>query len=146
MWKYFVVPKLLQKQGNTRLHFSFAKTELFSFFFVYSKFIYSEKATTFFEISTLLLTVVKSKLEISLNFVAFSEYMNFTKRKIITYPDSNFSKTVLQFLNCNQNKEQTYTQVIIFHSIKETHGSKTWHFKMAYISFAIKSSGPLLKI
>ena len=45
------------------------------------KFIYSEKATKFCEIFTLLLTlctVVKSKLQISQNFVAFSEYMNFT--------------------------------------------------------------------
>ena len=43
--------------------------------------IYSENATNFCEISTLLLTVctvVKSKVEISQNFVAFSEYMNFT--------------------------------------------------------------------
>ena len=42
---------------------------------------YSEKATTFCEkISTLLLsvcTVDKSKVEISQNFVAFSEYTNF---------------------------------------------------------------------
>ena len=45
------------------------------------KFKYSEKATKFCEIFTLLLTectVVKSKLKISQNFVAFSEYMNFT--------------------------------------------------------------------
>ena len=44
------------------------------------KFIYSEKATKFCEISTLLLSYVvpvKSKVEISQNFVAFSEYMNF---------------------------------------------------------------------
>ena len=44
------------------------------------KFIYSEKATKFCEISTLILTTVhtvKSKVEISQNFVAFSEYMNF---------------------------------------------------------------------
>ena len=44
------------------------------------KFIYSEKATKFREISTLLLTTVhtvKSKVEISQNFVAFLEYMNF---------------------------------------------------------------------
>ena len=43
------------------------------------KFIYSEKATNFFEISTLLLsgcTVDKSKVEILPNFVAFSEYTN----------------------------------------------------------------------
>ena len=44
------------------------------------KFIYSEKATKFCEISTLLLSYVvpvKSKVEIPQNFVAFSEYMNF---------------------------------------------------------------------
>ena len=46
------------------------------------KFMYSEKATNFCKISTLLLfyvVPVKSKVEISQNFVAFSEYMNFTK-------------------------------------------------------------------
>ena len=45
-----------------------------------SKFIYSEKAPKFCEIFTLLLTVctvVKSKVKISQNFVAFSEYMSF---------------------------------------------------------------------
>ena len=45
------------------------------------KFIYSEKATKFCEISPLHLSYVapvKSKVEISQNFVAFSEYMNFT--------------------------------------------------------------------
>ena len=43
------------------------------------KFIYSEKATKFCEISTVDLSYVvpvKSKVEISQNFVAFSEYMN----------------------------------------------------------------------
>ena len=46
----------------------------------YIKFIYSEKATKFCEIFTLLLTTVhtvKSKVKISKKFVAFSEYMNF---------------------------------------------------------------------
>ena len=46
------------------------------------KFIYSEKATKFCEIFTLLLTVctvVKSKVKISQNCVAFSEYMNFKR-------------------------------------------------------------------
>ena len=45
------------------------------------KFIYSEKATKFCEIFTLLLTGTtqdKSKVKISQNFVTFSEYMNFT--------------------------------------------------------------------
>ena len=44
------------------------------------KFIYSEKATKFCEISPLLLsvcTVHKSKVDILQNFVAFSEYTNF---------------------------------------------------------------------
>ena len=47
---------------------------------VYVKFIYSEKATNFCEISTVNLSyvvMVKSTVEISQNFVAFSEYMNF---------------------------------------------------------------------
>ena len=48
------------------------------------KFIYSEKATNFYEISTADLShvvTVKSPVEISQNFVAFSEYMNFTMVK-----------------------------------------------------------------
>ena len=57
---------------------------------IYLKLVYSEKATKFCEISTLLLSYlvpVKSKMEISQNFVAFSEYMNFnvkTERKIVS--------------------------------------------------------------
>ena len=46
------------------------------------KFIYSEKATKFCEIFTLLLSyvvAVKSKVKISQNFVDFSEYMNFIR-------------------------------------------------------------------
>ena len=49
------------------------------------KFIYSEKATKFYKISTLLLSYVvpvKSKLEILQNFVAFSEYINFNSHEI----------------------------------------------------------------
>ena len=44
------------------------------------KFIYSEKATKFCEIFSLLLSYVvpvKSKVKISQHFVAFSEYINF---------------------------------------------------------------------
>ena len=51
------------------------------------KFIYSEKATKFCEISTLLLTGTnkdKSKVEILQNFVAFSEYMNFKIETVST--------------------------------------------------------------
>ena len=49
------------------------------------KFIYSEKLTKFCEISTLLLSYVvpvKSNMEISQNFLAFLEYMNFNTQKI----------------------------------------------------------------
>ena len=56
------------------------------------KFIYSEKATKFCEISTVYLSYrtayvlpVKSKVEISQYFVAFSEYMNFTANLTETF-------------------------------------------------------------
>ena len=49
------------------------------------KFIYSEKATNFCEISTVDLSIVvtvKSTVEISQNFVAFSEYTNVKQKNI----------------------------------------------------------------
>ena len=52
---------------------------------IFIKFTYSEKATKFCEIFTLLLTTVhrvKSKAKISQNFVAFSECMNFMQSQI----------------------------------------------------------------
>ena len=55
------------------------------------KFIYSEKATKFCEISTFLLSYVvpvKSKVEILQNFVAFSEYINFIKLMQVAYLNS----------------------------------------------------------
>ena len=57
------------------------ETAIVTFFL---KFIYSEKATKFCEISTLILSTGhtdKSKVEILQNFVAFSEYMNFKKKE-----------------------------------------------------------------
>ena len=53
-----------------------------SYTFLFLKFIYSEKATKFCKIFTLILSYVvpvKSKVKISQNFVTFSEYMNFTQ-------------------------------------------------------------------
>ena len=50
------------------------------------KFIYSEKATKFCEIFTLLFSYVvpvKSKVKISQNFVAFSEYVNFILKYVL---------------------------------------------------------------
>ena len=54
---------------------------------MYIKFVYSEKATTILWNLHLILsvcTVDKSKVEISQNFVAFSEYTNFMKKDILT--------------------------------------------------------------
>ena len=51
------------------------------------KFMYSEKATKFCDIFNLLLSYlvpVKSKVKISQNFVAFSEYTNFIKGQLIS--------------------------------------------------------------
>ena len=59
------------------------------------KFIYSEKATKFCEISTVDLTVTiqdKSTVEISQKFVAFSEYMNFNILFLKKEKICNFSK------------------------------------------------------
>ena len=55
------------------------------------KFAYSEKATKFCKISTLLLsvcTVDKSKVEISQKFVAFLECMNFKSHQCISMAES----------------------------------------------------------
>ena len=62
-------------------HFSYlGKKDCYNSIIV--KFIYSEKATKFCKIFSLLLSyivLVKSKVKILQNFVAFSEYMNFIK-------------------------------------------------------------------
>ena len=57
------------------------------------KFVYSEKATKFWEIATLLLSTAhtdKSKVEILQNFVAFLGYMNFTKNDYEKWPKNIF--------------------------------------------------------
>ena len=62
--------------------------------------IYSGKATKFCEISSVDLSyvvTVKSTVEISQNFVAFSEYMNFTMTPNLWEYPSNLPK-VLQLL------------------------------------------------
>ena len=59
------------------------KKNRFCLFNILLKFLYSEKATKFCEISTLLLSTVhtdKSKVKILQNFVAFLEYMNFKEK------------------------------------------------------------------
>ena len=64
------------------------------------KFIYSEKATKFCEILTLFLSYVvpvKSKVEISQNFVTFSKYLNFNILQNISHPafyNDNFMASI----------------------------------------------------
>ena len=68
--------KLLRINSHHRANLNLKKLDLH---FSNLKFIYSEKATKFCEISNLDLTVlntVKSKVEISQNFETFSEYIN----------------------------------------------------------------------
>ena len=51
---------------------------------------YSEKATKLFQTSILDLSyvvMIKSTVEISHNFVSFSEYMNFTYKFLLLYAD-----------------------------------------------------------
>ena len=64
-----------------------------------AKFIYSEKATKFCEVFPLLLTTVhtvKSKGKISQNFVALSEYMNFT---LLNIGRAGLAKTYQKLVN-----------------------------------------------
>ena len=85
-------PSIIQKTplfellaGHTPVQYtvcdwSLAKLWIVGIYYTSIKFIYSEKATKFCEIPTLLFTDTtynKSKVEILQNFVAFSEYMNF---------------------------------------------------------------------
>ena len=72
-----------KKQDNMTCRKTISCLRIYQILYLSSKvikFIYSEKATKFCEISTLLLSYlvpVKSKLKILQNFVIFSEYMNF---------------------------------------------------------------------
>ena len=73
---YFLYP------GKSGKKFSIANGKILPYQLL--KFIYSEKAAKFCKISTVDLSYVvpvKSTVEISENFVAFSEYMNFTRVK-----------------------------------------------------------------
>ena len=72
-------------------------------------FIYSEKATKFCKISTLLLSYVvpvKSKVDISQNFVAFSEYMSFIRqtRLFLTFESLSLQLTTVKSLQEKQSR------------------------------------------
>ena len=71
------------KEYNNRLFYWKVSTQIKD---IELKLIYSEKATKICEISTLLLSYVvpvKSKVEISQNFVAISEYWNFKDQDLL---------------------------------------------------------------
>ena len=72
--------QITTRASHTLLGSSSVAFQTSIFTFIYVKFIYSEKDIKFCEISTVLLAYVvpvKSKVEISQNFVAFSEYISF---------------------------------------------------------------------
>ena len=77
------------------------------------KFIYSEKATKFCEISTVDLSyvvMVKSMLEISQNFMVFLEYMNFT----LHTPEATANQIILmKALDRTSNVKDLYDSNLI---------------------------------
>ena len=114
------------------------------------KFIYSEKATKFCKISTLLLSYVvpiKSKVEILKNFVAFSECMNFNRGctmmgKIILPRQLKFkySKKTTQLwhigrfqmvdlIKLNGSKTSYFTMKSYFYKSLMREGFKTFYFQ-----------------
>ena len=87
----------------------------FSLSLIYLKFIYSKEATKFYKIFTLLLSCVvpvKNKVKISQNFVAFSDYINFTN---VGYGVSKSSVEKLLILSSKwTNQENIFTLKIWF--------------------------------
>ena len=76
---------------------------IFSYSFILVKLVYSEKATKFCKIFPLLLSTVhtdKSKGKIAQNFVAFSEYINFTYNNLFmgSFLEIIFSNSQINFL------------------------------------------------
>ena len=92
------------------------------------KFIYSEKATKFCKIFFLLLTVctvVKSKGKIFQNFLAFSEYMNFTAFSLTHYlKNAAFIKKNFPFLFRN-GKKKHFLKERWKHFLDRLHFTKT---------------------
>ena len=77
------------------------------------KFKYSEKAAKFCEIFTLLLTGTtqdKSKVKISKICVAFSEYMNFTKKVLVNFLSNFISNCLISVtMNCGGTSAENCT-------------------------------------
>ena len=72
-------------------------------------FIHSEKTTNFCKISTVDLSyvvAVKSMVEISQNFVAFSEYMNFTSKYVQVPQSLKYQRQKKSTKNCSYNYVQ----------------------------------------
>ena len=112
--------------------------------FLQLKFIHSEKATKFFKFSTLLLSyvvLVKSKVEISQNFVAFSEYMNFkfNFRKTLTTLCSSwrqrsgllfwafYSELTLVLMECTQVNCNVFANILLNVLLREKKNTQKWN-------------------
>ena len=93
------------------------------------KFIYSEKDRKFCEISTLLLSYVvpvKSKVEISQNLVAFSEYMNFNLLLIFHFLKNegrNFRQTIMRRCDWKELDVQASSEPLQFFQCQTMGGS-----------------------
>ena len=113
-------------QENYRFSFREDFNSFFKTSFRIIKFIYSEKTTKFCEIFILLLSYVvpvKSKEKILQNFVAFSEYINFTLSwcDVLTnkYCWKCFNKQILlkSFFSSSQENAQKSLESIAKHQI-----------------------------
>ena len=108
------------------------------------KFIYSEKATKFCEISTLLLsvcTVDNSKVEISQNFVAFSEYTNFSwrsgMRKVLLEYYKNMSEILKHEVQVNIIWDRRKKNLYSSHKLTHYCSVIVRQFILIYPSFSI---------
>ena len=99
-----LVQLVSQKFGLSAIFFP----SFLSYLFRILKLIYSEKATNFGKVSTVdlsYLVMVKSRIEISQNFLAFSEYMNFTyifpaSALVLNEHGNTISNLVLMNIRC----------------------------------------------
>ena len=102
---------------------------------LFLKFIYSEKAKNFCEIFTLLLSYVvpvKSKVKISQNFVAFSEYMNFKNG------DNAQSSCAGLFINANLGFDYPGVWLHVDMAFPVEHSVRFLKFSFLFLFFRIR--------
>ena len=107
------------------------------------KFIYFEKATKFCEIFTLLLagtTQDKSKVKISQNFVAFSEYLNFNCQ--VDEISSQITNQGTHSFQYSAHKNFEFLEYIIFIPkafLEVPRDFRSWHLKYLCINLFVTS-------